>query len=97
VITHIVTFKFRDPSPAKLAEGKARLDGLVGRVPSLRSMVVGVNVVESARAHDLALIATFDDLAGLEAYQVHPDHVEAATWLRAESETISAVDFDAEA
>lgn len=94
MITHLVTFKFRDPDPAKLAHGKALLDALVGVVPTLRSMQAGVNVVESARAHDLGLVATFDDLAGLEAYQVHPAHVEAATWLRAESEVITAVDFE---
>jgi hypothetical protein len=94
VITHLVTFKFADPNDADLAEGKARLDALVGRVPTLRSMVVGVNVVDSARAHDLGLVATFDDLDGLQAYQVHPDHEEAAAWLRARSSSIVSVDFE---
>jgi hypothetical protein len=94
VITHLLTFKFRDPDPSKLAHGRDLLNGLVGKVPTLRTMQAGVNVIASARAHDLGLVATFDDLAGLEAYQVHPDHVEAATWLRAESEVIVAVDFE---
>ena len=94
MITHIVTFKFRDAGPDRLAHGKELLDGLVGVVPSLRSMLVGINVVESPRAHDLGLVATFDDLDGLEAYQVHPAHVEAATYLRGESETIASVDFE---
>lgn len=94
MITHLLTFKFRDPDPAKLAHGKALLDALIETVPTLRSMQAGVNVVESARAHDLGLVATFDDLEGLGAYQVHPAHVEAATWLRAESEVITAVDFE---
>jgi hypothetical protein len=93
VITHIVTFKFSAPTDADLAEGKARLDALVGKVPSLRSMLVGINVVDSARAHDLGLVATFDDLDGLQAYQVHPDHEAAAAWLRSKSETIASVDF----
>ena len=92
MITHIVTFKLNDPDEA--AACKAMLDGLVGKVPSLRSMVVGVNVVESARAHTLALIATFDDLEGLEAYQVHPAHEEVAGQLRAASSAIAAVDFE---
>lgn len=94
MITHLVTFKFTDPNPTDLAEGKARLDALLGKVPTLRSMLVGINVVESARAHHLGLVATFDDLDGLQAYQVHPDHEEAAAWLRARSETIAAVDFE---
>ena len=92
MITHIVTFKLNDATDADAC--KAMLEGLVGKVPSLRSMVVGINVVDSPRAHTLALIATFDDLAGLEAYQVHPSHQEAATRLRAASSAIAAVDFE---
>ena len=92
MITHIVTFKLHDPSEAGAC--KAMLDGLVGKVPALRSMTVGVNVVESPRAHDLGLIATFDDLEGLEAYQVDPDHQQVAAHLRSVSSAIVAVDFE---
>ena len=94
MITHIVTFKLNDASPEHAATCKAMLEGLVGKVPSLRTMTVGVNVVDSPRAHSLALIATFDDLEGLEAYQVHPDHQEVGGYLRANSEAIVAVDFE---
>ena len=94
MITHLVTFKLNDESPGEAARCKALLDGLVGLVPSLRSMTVGVNIVESPRAHSLALIATFDDLEGLDAYQVHPAHQEVAAELRASSSAIVAVDFE---
>ena len=94
MITHILTFKLVDESRANAERCKALLDGLLGKVPTLRSMTVGVNVVESPRAHSLALIATFDDLAGLEAYQVHPDHQEVAGELRSASSAIAAVDFE---
>lgn len=92
MITHILTFKLDDPAAAPSC--KAMLDGLVGQVPSLRSMTVGINVVDSPRAHTLGLIATFDDLDGLEAYQVHPAHQEVATHLRESSSVIAAVDFE---
>ncbi len=95
MITHIVTFKFEDRSPEHLDHCKALLEGLVGQVPSLRTMLVGINVVDSPRAHDLALVATYDDLDGLEAYQVHPAHHEVATYLRSKSESIASVDFEA--
>ena len=94
MITHILTFRFSDRSPSQVAACKAKLDGLLGIVPSLRTMVVGINVVESPRAHDLGLIATFDDLDGLRAYQVHPAHEEVAAYLRRAAETIAAVDFE---
>lgn len=94
MITHIVTFKFTDRSPEHLAHCKALLDGLLGTVPTLESMVVGINIVESPRAYDLGLIAHFEDLEGLEDYQVHPAHVEVATYLRSKAEAVSAVDFE---
>lgn len=94
MITHIVTFKLRDRSPEHLTHCKALLDALVGQVPTLRSMLVGINVVESPRAHDLGLIATYDDLDGLQAYQVHPAHEEVAAYLRGAAEAIAAVDFE---
>lgn len=92
MITHIVTFKLHDPTHADAC--KEMLDGLVDKVPSLRSMTVGVNIVDSSRAHTLGLIATFDDLDGLRAYQVHPAHQEVAQHLRDASSTIVAVDFE---
>lgn len=94
MITHLVTFKLKDRSHEHLAHCKGLLDALVGEVPSLRSMVVGINVVDSPRAHDLGLIATFDDLAGLSAYQVHPIHAEVAAYLRANAESIATLDFE---
>ena len=94
MITHIVTFKLRDASPEHLGHCKTLLDGLLGQVPTLRSMVVGINVVASPRAHDLGLIATYDDLDGLQAYQVHPAHEDVAAYLRGASDAIAAVDFE---
>ncbi len=94
MITHIVTFKFVDRSPEHLAHCKGLLDGLLGQVPSLESMVVGINVVDSPRAHDLGLIAHFEDLEGLEEYQVHPAHAEVAAYLRSSAEAIASVDFE---
>ncbi len=93
MIVHIVTFTLSDTSDAHLAECRRRLVGLLDVVPTLRSMRAGANVVESTRAHDFALVATFDDLAGLEAYQVHPAHQEVATLLRAKATGSVAVDF----
>lgn len=94
MITHVVTFRMRDRAPTHLERCKEMLGGLVGVVPTLRSMLVGVNVVVSPRAHDLALIATFDDLDGLRAYQVHPAHERVATYLRDNAEVVASVDFE---
>lgn len=93
MVTHVVTFKLADASPDHLARCRGRIEGLLGLVPSLRSMTVGCNVVASPRAHDLVLIATFDDLEGLQAYQEHADHQEVAQYLRAAATAAACVDF----
>ena len=91
MITHIVTFKLHDPAEAERCKTDARWPLRHGPVAADHDR--RHNVVESPRAHTLGLIATFDDLAGLEAYQVHSAHSEVASHLRAASSAIAAVDF----
>ncbi len=49
-------------------------------MPSLRSMEVGIDFMGSERSYDLVLIATFDDEAGLAAYDKHPSHEEVRAY-----------------
>lgn len=95
-LTHIVLFRLQDPSPAVLEETVGRLRALLGRIPSLRDLEVGVNVVPSARAYDIGLIARIDDRAGLDAYQVHPAHQDVLAYMRTVLAGAAAVDFEAE-
>ena len=92
MIKHVVSHKYRDSAEAQKIAPMLR--GLVGKVPSLRAMEVGVNVVESKRAYDLALIATFDDLAGLEAYSSHPEHLKVREYIHSVMESSVSVDFE---
>jgi len=94
VITHVITFKMHDPSPDHVAHCCALLESMKGRVPSLRTLHLGVNVVETPNSHDFVLVTTFDDLAGLEEYQQNPVHLEVATYLRANRIASAVVDFD---
>jgi hypothetical protein len=92
VITHIVMFKMDDQAAA--AEAANRLTALVGPVPSLRTMTAGADILRSERSYDLGLVATFDDLAGLESYQAHPVHQEVAAFIRSHTTGSVAVDFE---
>jgi hypothetical protein len=83
MIRHVVAWKLAATDSAQKAlEGEAisaALTGLLGVVPSIRAISVGANVVSPESNWDVALVVDFDDIAGLEAYQVHPDHVAVAT------------------
>lgn len=94
MIRHIVFFKFVDHRTATAAEGKERLESLVGRVPQIQNLEAGVNVVQSERAYDLALTVTFASLADLSAYGSDGQHEEVATWLRERAESIVACDYE---
>lgn len=72
---------------------KSGLEALMGVVPSLRSMEVGINC-NAAEKFDLALVSTFDDMAGLEAYAVHPDHVAVGKRIRAILDARACTDYE---
>lgn len=96
-ITHIVLWKLGGDSEAERDanfEGiQQKLEALNGVVPSLRSLSVRRNVAYPDANHDVALFSEFDDVAGLEAYQVHPAHVEAAGFVRERVHSRASVDF----
>lgn len=91
MLTHVVCFKFEDLQIAE--QVKVRLLSMAGRVPSLRAIEAGVDVLRSPRSYDVALITRFDDLAGMEEYQVHPVHQEVAGFIKQHSKGSVAVDF----
>lgn len=79
MVHHIVMFRLKDTdgkTAQELAlEAKARAEKLPALVPSLCSMEVAVNSEAADRTnYHIALICTFADYAGLDAYQNHPDH-----------------------
>ena len=97
-IRHIVAWKLNGEDDAARADQAAevtrRLEALVGVVPSLRTLSIGPNVAYPEQNGDVALVADFDDLAGLEAYQVHPAHQEVVGYVRSVAASRIAVDFE---
>ncbi|WOQ70087.1 Dabb family protein [Microbacterium limosum] len=79
---------------ADAAEIKTQLEALVGLVPSLRAMSVGVNSLYPEENWDVVLIADFDDAEGLAAYVTHPAHVAAAEVIARVRRDRAAVDFE---
>ena len=97
MLKHVVSWKISDAaSPegqGKIASIVAGLESLAGSVPSIRALSVGPSVVAGPNHWDLALVVDFDDEAGLEAYQVHPDHQRIAALIRSQVSAQAAVDF----
>lgn len=94
MITHIVLFKLIDRSPENISKTREALYGLWGRVPQIRRIEVGVDLVRSERSYDLALVAWFSTLSDLEAYQSHPAHVEVLEYVKKVKESSITVDYE---
>ncbi len=98
MIKHIVLFKLKSFESAtaktnKLAEIKTGLLALSTKIETLRSIEVGINCNENEE-FDIALTTTFDNIAGLDIYAKHPDHVAVGKIIREVLELRSCVDFE---
>lgn len=97
-IRHIVTWGMAaddaETRAAHAAEVATRLRALDDVVESIRALSVGVNVLDIAGNADVALVADFDDEAGLQAYQTHPAHQAVVGFIRSVTGSRSAVDFE---
>jgi hypothetical protein len=76
MFTHIVFFKLADPTPVNIEKVKNLLLAMEGEIPQLKYLEVGVDVLHTGRSFDLALTTKFDCRNDMEAYAVHPFHVE---------------------
>lgn len=85
-------FRLNDKSDVEAAA--AQLRSIEGKIPSLRSIEVGVNVVESDRAQDVSIMTTFDDLDGLKEYAAHPEHQPVIQWMQAHAANAAAIDYE---
>lgn len=96
-IRHIVSWGLAATDPAEKAEQAARiaasLEALAGVVPGMSSIVVGADLGSTAGNWDVVLVSEHDDEAALAAYQVHPEHVLAAAFIKSVVSTRSCVDY----
>ena len=93
MITHIVLFKLLDRHPENIEKARAKLASLAGKIPQLRHFEVGTDVLHTDRSYDLALVAKFDTLEDLNAYQIHPLHQEVVKYILSVRQSIVAVDY----
>ncbi|MBQ4529549.1 MAG: Dabb family protein [Lachnospiraceae bacterium] len=98
MIRHIVMWNIKDEfSEAQKAEACKKMEEgflpLKASVPNVIDLQVKTNTIESSN-RDFMLIVDFPDEEALKAYQVHPEHVKAAGYVK--SVTVDRVCFDYE-
>ncbi len=95
MLRHVVMMKFNGSVPTEKvsAEIKEKLESLPSFIPELKKMEVGLNVNTKPSAHDLVLIADFENEEGLNVYRAHPEHVKILDIMKETVEKTAVVDY----
>ena len=96
MIRHLVLWSFKDAVPqAERDEIVAAGRALGSTVPSVRSLEVGESFSAArAQGYTHVLVGTFEDRAGLAAYNSHPDHVPVGRRLQDAAAQLLVVDLE---
>jgi hypothetical protein len=94
MLAHIVLFKLKDTSEKNIQRTKETLLSLQGKIPFLRFIEVGTDILHSERSYDIALYTKFDSLADMQAYQIHPVHVKVSEYMHSVRESSVAIDYE---
>lgn len=94
MLTHIVMFKLIDRSRENIEKTKQVLMSMEGKIPFLKYIEVGIDVLHSERSFDLALVTKFDSLEDMQSYQVHPVHKEVQKYMHSVRDSSVSVDYE---
>ncbi|MGE5549594.1 MAG: Dabb family protein [Bacteroidota bacterium] len=94
MLTHIVLFKLRDRSPESVGKARDVILGMRGKIPELRHLEVGVDVLHAQRSFDLGLLAKFDTLDDMLSYQKHPEHQKVSAYMSSVREASVSLDYE---
>jgi hypothetical protein len=85
MIKHIVMWNVRGETPEEKREAalfvKGRFEDLVGRIPGMKQLEVGLDTSGVDYACDVVLYAEFDTQEALDAYASHPEHLRVRSEL----------------
>ncbi len=98
MIKHIVLWKLKDTAEGatkeqNAAKMKRELEALKKKIPVIRHLEVGINMVPSEAAYDVALYSEFVNEHDLDSYQKHPEHVKAAAFVNKVRESRVVADY----
>jgi len=99
MVKHIVFWRLKAEAHGNSAAENARLireklEALVGVIPGLVSLEVGLDFERSDQASDVALYSVFESREALAAYQVHPAHKAVMPFIAEARSERRVVDYE---
>ena len=99
MLTHVVWWTLKPEAQGRTAAENAvllkeRLEALRGKIPALKELTVGVELLGSSTEEaGLVLVSRHDDAEALAAYVSHPEHQAVGVVLKELVATRRAIDF----
>lgn len=98
MVHHIVCWNFKDELNDEQrketgAAIKQKLEAIAPFADGVVSIEVKINELASSN-RDIALISSFETVEDLGAYQVHPMHVEAGTYIKSVTKDRTCFDYE---
>ncbi|MGD0817694.1 MAG: Dabb family protein [Methanomassiliicoccales archaeon] len=99
MLKHVVMWRLKESAEGRTkAENavyvKEILDLLPYRIKEIKSLEVGINMLNTPPSYDLVLIVDFANMLDLQAYQANPEHVKVADYILKVRETRAVVDYE---
>ncbi|MCQ2459222.1 MAG: Dabb family protein [Ruminococcus sp.] len=99
MIRHIVMFKLKDVNGKteyeNAVEAKERFENVIANVKVMKKGELVINSKDADQTnYTISLICDFDSIEDLNAYQVHPAHVEFGKFIGTVKETRACIDFE---
>ena len=99
MIKHIVMWKLEESAEgnSKLENAqiiKKKLEALVGIIPEIIELEVGIDMLGTNQSYDVVLVSTFKGLEELDIYAKHPEHVKVGEFVGKVRKDRIAVDYE---
>ena len=100
MIRHVVCWKLYDEAQGNSKREnsvviKEQLLNLKNRIPQIQNIEVGINYEKAdLKNYDIVLVADFESIEGLKAYQKHPAHKEFVQFIHPLRSDKIAVDYE---
>ena len=99
MIKHIVMFKLKDADGRSeyenALEAQKRFDNVIANVQELRNGEVVINSKDAPESnYTISLLCDFDSIDDLNAYQVHPAHIEFGKFIGTVKTDRACIDYE---
>jgi len=97
MLKHIVMLRLKDFDPDQrnrhINDLKSAIESLIGKIPELKFMEVGLNISTKPSAYDLVLTSHFESVDDLNVYRDHPEHKKVLEYLYEVTRETAVVDY----